>query len=116
MSGLNKVQLIGYLGNDPEFKLTDGGIKILKFRLATSEHYSKNGEKTESTTWHNVVLFGKIAEVFSNYLTKGKQVYVEGKIDNSDYVDKEGIKRYKSEIIVRNMFMLGKADDYSEQN
>lgn len=112
MSGLNKVQLIGYLGNDPEFKLTQSGIKILKFSLATSEHYSKDGEKTENTTWHNVVLFGNIAETLSNYLTKGKQVYIEGKIDNSEYIDKDGIKRYKTEIIALNMFMLGKAKDY----
>ena len=112
MSGLNKIQLIGRLGKDPELAYTQDGLGILKFTLATSEIYNdKNGERVENTTWHNVVLFGKMAETLANYLTKGKQVYVEGKIRNSSYDDKEGIKRYKTEVISNNVILLGKKDD-----
>ncbi|MCL5674098.1 MAG: single-stranded DNA-binding protein [Deltaproteobacteria bacterium] len=108
MASLNKVQLIGNLGKDPELSYTQDGLGILKFTLATGEVYSdKNGEKTEKTTWHNVVLFGKLAETLANYLSKGKQVYVEGKIRNSDYTDKEGIKRYRTDIVANSIIMLG---------
>jgi len=112
MGSLNKVQLIGNLGKDPDISYTQEGLCILKFPLATSETYTdKSGEKVENTTWHNVALFGKIAETLSNYLVKGKQVYVEGKIRNSSYDDKEGIKRYKTEIIAYTVLFLGKKDD-----
>ena len=108
MASLNKVQLIGNLGKDPELSYTQDGLGILKFTLATGEVYSdKNGEKTEKTTWHNVILFGKLAETLANYLSKGKQVYVEGKIRNSDYTDKEGIKRYRTDIVASSIIMLG---------
>ncbi|MHB8281253.1 MAG: single-stranded DNA-binding protein [bacterium] len=116
MSGLNKVLLIGHLGKDPELTYTQDGLGILKFSLATSENYTdKSGEKVENTTWHNVVLFGKMAETLANYLAKGKQTYVEGKIRNSSYDDKDGIKRYKTEIIASNIVLLGKKDENDSQ-
>ncbi|MHB1680624.1 MAG: single-stranded DNA-binding protein [bacterium] len=108
MASLNKVQLIGNLGKDPELSYTQDGLGILKFTLATGEVYSdKNGEKTEKTTWHNVVLFGKLAETLANYLSKGKQVYVEGKIRNNTYDGKDGIKRYFTDIVANSIIMLG---------
>ncbi len=108
MASLNKVQLIGNLGKDPELSYTQDGLGILKFTLATGEVYSdKNGEKTEKTTWHNVVLFGKLAETLANYLSKGKQVYVEGKIRNNTYDGKDGIKRYVTDIVANSIIMLG---------
>jgi single-strand DNA-binding protein len=117
MSGLNKVLLIGHLGKDPELAYTQDGLGILKFPLATSENYTdKSGEKVENTTWHNVVLFGKMAETLANYLAKGKQIYVEGKIRNSSYDDKDGIKRYKTEIIASNIVLLGKKDENDSQS
>ena len=118
MASLNKVQLIGNLGKDPELSYTQDGLGILKFTIATSETYNdKNGEKVDNTTWHNVVLFGKLAETLANYLTKGKQVYVEGKIRNSSYDDKEGIKRYRTDIVASSVIMLGakgSANDFEQ--
>ena len=120
MASLNKVQLIGNLGKDPELSYTQDGLGILKFTIATSETYNdKNGEKVDNTTWHNIVLLGKIAETLANYLTKGKQVYVEGKIRNSSYDDKEGIKRYRTDIVANSVIMLGakgSANDFEQSS
>lgn len=108
MASLNKVLLIGNLGKDPELRYTQDGLAILSFPLATGEVFTeKSGEKVERTTWHNITVWGKIAETLANYLSKGKQVFIEGKIRNSSYDDKDGIKRYKTEVVASNVVMLG---------
>ena len=108
MGSLNKVLLIGNLGKDPELRYTPDGLAILKFSIATSEYFNdKSGNKSEKTTWHNVVLFGKMAQNLANYLNKGKQVFVEGRINNRSYDDKDGNKKYISEIVATNIVLLG---------
>jgi len=111
MSGLNKVQLIGHLGKDPELRHTQNNMQICKFSLATTEQVpSGNGERKDKTAWHNITIFGKQAEVASRYLKKGRQVYLEGRLDYGSYVDKQGIKRYTTDIIVHKLVFLGSND------
>jgi len=106
----NSVQLIGNLGMDPEVKETSNGRKFTKFSLATTDSYrNKQGEKVSETQWHNLVIWGGLADVAGNFLKKGKQIAVEGKLSNRSYDDKEGKRRYITEIIVNDMVMLGKA-------
>ncbi len=105
---VNKVILIGRLGKDPELRYTPGGKPVGSFSLATSERWtSPDGEKKESTTWHNIVVWGKPAEVMKEYLRKGQEVYIEGRIDNRSWTDKEGNKRYTSEVVVQNFQFIG---------
>ncbi len=105
----NKVQLIGNLGNDPEIVNLDGGNKLAKFSIATNETYKNaKGEKVTDTQWHNVVAWGKTAEIVENYLTKGNEVAVEGKLTHRSYETKEGEKRYITEIKCNELLMLGK--------
>ena len=107
----NKVQLIGNLGQNPEVKELNGGKKVAKFSLATNETYrNKAGEKITDTQWHNLVAWGKTADVIEKYLKKGSEVAVEGKLLNRNYTDKEGVKRYVTEIQVNELLMLGKKD------
>jgi single-strand DNA-binding protein len=109
--GINKVILVGNLGADPEIRYTTSGTAVANLRLATTETYTdKNGERTEKTEWHRVVLWGKTAETASQYLTKGKQVYVEGRLQTRDWQDKDGTKRFSTEIHASNMIMLGRGD------
>jgi single-strand DNA-binding protein len=104
----NKVQLIGNLGQNPEIKTLEGGKKMAKFSLATSEVYrNAHGEKVKETQWHNIVAWGKVAEIVEKYLTKGSEVAVEGKLTNRTYNDKEGNKKYFTEIQVNELLMLG---------
>lgn len=104
----NKVQLIGNLGQNPEVKELNGGKKVAKFSLATNETYrNKAGEKITDTQWHNLVAWGKTAEIIEKYLKKGSEVAVEGKLLNRHYTDKEGVKRYVTEIQVSELLMLG---------
>lgn len=104
----NKVQLIGNLGNDPEIVNLDGGSKLAKFSIATNETYKNaKGEKVTDTQWHNVVAWGKTAEIVENYLTKGNEVAVEGKLTHRSYETKEGEKRYITEIRCNELLMLG---------
>lgn len=104
----NKVQLIGNLGQNPEVKALDGGKKLAKFSIATNESYkSAKGEKVTETQWHNLIAWGKTAEIVEKYLTKGKEVAIEGKLINRNYIDKQGIKRYVTEIEVSELLMLG---------
>lgn len=111
MAGINKVILVGNLGKDPEIRSVNDGRKVASFSLATTETYkNKNGEKVENTEWHNIVYFGAIAEVIEKYLRKGSQIYVEGKIRTRSYDDKEGNKRYITEIVGDQMTMLGSAN------
>jgi single-strand DNA-binding protein len=106
--GVNKAILIGNLGKDPELKYTPSGKAVASFSLATTERWTgQDGQKNEATTWHNIVAWGKQAEIMKEYLAKGKQVYIEGRIDNRSYEDKEGNKKYISEIVVTNFQFLG---------
>ncbi|EAQ51354.1 MULTISPECIES: single-stranded DNA-binding protein [Leeuwenhoekiella] len=105
----NKVQLIGNLGNDPEIVNLDSGKKLAKFSIATNETYKNNkGERVTDTQWHNVVAWGKTAEVIENYVTKGKEVAIEGKLTSRSYETKQGEKRYLTEIVCNELLMLGK--------
>lgn len=105
----NKVQLIGNLGQDPEIVNLDGGVKLAKFSIATTDSYKNaKGEKVEDTQWHNIVAWGKTADIVENYLTKGKQVAVEGKLTHRSYETKEGEKRYITEVRCNELLMLGK--------
>lgn len=105
----NKVMLIGNIGNDPEIRNLDGGKKMARFSLATNERYrSSNGEQKEETQWHNLVIWGKLADVAEKYCAKGGEIAVEGKISNRSWEDKEGVKRYTTEIIVNELLLLGR--------
>lgn|SRR5574343_527496 len=105
----NKVQLIGNLGAAPEVKTLNNGNKVAKFAIATSDFYTnKNGEKVTETFWHNVVIWGKLADIAERYLQKGSQVVIEGKLTNRNYTDKEGIKRFFTEIVANELLMLDK--------
>ncbi|MBA3901010.1 MAG: single-stranded DNA-binding protein [Bacteroidetes bacterium] len=107
----NKVQLIGNLGSDPEVKESEGGKTFTRFSIATSEKYTnQKGEKITDTQWHNVVAWGKTAENMGKYLKKGNEVALEGKLTNRSYDDKEGNKKYITEVLVNEFLMLGKAD------
>lgn len=108
MSSLNKVMLIGRLGKDPEYKTFGSGNGVCNFSVATSESYKDKttGEKKETTYWHNISIWGSLADVATKYLKKGDQVYLEGKLTNRSY-EKDGQTRYVTEIVVNNMVMLG---------
>lgn len=104
----NKVQLIGNLGGNPEIKSLDGGKKLARFSIATNESYrNAKGEKVTETQWHNLVAWGKVAEIAEKYLTKGAEVAIEGKLMNRTYNDKEGNKKYITEVQVNEVLMLG---------
>jgi len=106
----NSVQLIGRLGNEPEVRHFDSGKKMATFSLATNEtYYNNKGEKVEDTQWHNVVVWGKKAEVVENYLKKGSEIALEGKLINRSY-EKEGVKKYVTEISMNELLMMGKKD------
>jgi single-strand DNA-binding protein len=107
MAAINKVILIGNLGADPEMRYTAGGTAVCKFRIATTEKFTdKDGNRQERTEWHRVVAWRKLAEICGQYLSKGKQVYIEGKIRNDTW-EKDGVKQYSYEIVADNMVMLG---------
>jgi len=111
---VNKVILVGNLGADPEMRYTQSGTAVANFRLATSERWTdKAGEKQERTEWHRIVAFGRLAEICGEYLTKGRQVYVEGRLQTRSWDDKEGQTRYTTEIVAREMKMLGQRGDAS---
>ncbi|KAB2924909.1 MAG: single-stranded DNA-binding protein [Bacteroidetes bacterium] len=103
---LNKVQLIGNLGKDPELKYTPSGVAVATFSVATSESWKdQEGNQQEKTEWHNVVAWRKLAEIVGEYLKKGKKVYIEGKLQTRSY-EKDGVKRYMTEIVADQMIML----------
>lgn len=106
--GLNRVMLLGNLGQDPELRMTSGGQAVLKLRLATSETYlDRNKVRQERTEWHSVVVWGKRAEALSKFLTKGSRIFVEGGLRTSSYDDKEGHKRYRTEVVANNIILSG---------
>jgi single-strand DNA-binding protein len=107
MAGINKVILVGNLGSDPEMRYTAGGTAVCKFSLATSRKFTgKDGQKQEKTEWHRIVAWAKLAEICGQYLTKGKQVVIEGRIEYGSY-EKDGVKHYTTDIVAENMQMLG---------
>lgn len=110
--GVNKAILVGNLGKDPELSYTQSGVARCRFSLATSESYNNNaGERQERTEWHNIVVWGKLAETVSKFLQKGRQVYLEGRIQNRSYDDKDGVKRYITEINANKVTFLGTRGD-----
>ena len=112
MSGVNKVILLGNLGKDPEVRRLDDGRGVANFSLATSETYkNKAGEKVTNTEWHNIVLWSPLAEIAESYLKKGSQLYLEGKISNRSYEDKDGVKKYISEVVGRDITLLGRPNN-----
>ena len=108
----NTVSLIGNLGGDPEFKTLEGGNALARFRVATNESYKdKKGEWVTTTQWHNVVAWGKTAELSNKLLKKGAEVVLEGKLQNDEYTTKEGEKRYKTEVNLREFMLLNREKD-----
>jgi single-strand DNA-binding protein len=108
MSGVNKVILVGNLGANPEMRYTQAGQAVANLRLATTERWTdKNGQKQEITEWHRIVVWGKQAEIVGQYLTKGRQIYVEGRIRTRQWQDQQGQKRYSTEIVAQTVQMLG---------
>jgi len=104
----NKVQLIGNLGKTPDVKNTEAGKKLVRFSFATNETYTNTkGEKVKETQWHNIVAWGKVADIAEKYLDKGSEVAIEGKLISKDYLDKEGVKKYVTEIQVNELLLLG---------
>ena len=112
MSGINKVILVGHLGKDPEVRHLEGGVAVASFPLATSEMFNKDGRKVEQTEWHNIVMWRGLAEVAAKYLQKGKLAYIEGKLRTRSFEDKEGIKKYTTEVVAENFTMLGRKTDF----
>jgi single-strand DNA-binding protein len=116
MSGINKVILVGHLGKDPEVRYLEGGVSVTSFPLATSESYNKDGRKIEQTEWHNIVMWRGLADVAAKYLQKGKLVYIEGKLRTRSFEDKEGIKKYTTEIVAENFTLLGRKSDFENDS
>lgn len=105
---LNKVMLIGRLGKDPELRYTSGGVAVANFSLATSENWKdQDGNTQERTEWHNIVMWAKLAEIAGEWLKKGQRVYLEGRIQTRNYDDKNGVKRYVTEVVATDLIMLG---------
>ena len=111
MSGVNKVILVGRLGADPEVRYTPSGATLANFNIATSDEWKdkETGEKQERTEWHRIVAWRRLGEICGEYLHKGSQVYIEGKLQTRSWEDRDGNKRYTTEIVAQNMQMLGAA-------
>jgi single-strand DNA-binding protein len=110
MAGVNKAILIGNLGADPEMRYTSSGTAVANFRIATTERWNNpNGEKEERTEWHRIVAFGRLGEICGEYLAKGKQVYIEGRLQTRNWEDRDGNQRTTTEIVATGMQMLGQA-------
>ncbi|MGZ4089413.1 MAG: single-stranded DNA-binding protein [Bacteroidia bacterium] len=105
----NRVQLIGNLGGSPEVKTLDSGNKVARFSVATSEYYiNKNGDKVTETQWHNIVVWGKLAGIAEQILQKGSEVVIDGKISTRNYTDKEGVKKYFTEIVANELLLINR--------
>jgi single-strand DNA-binding protein len=112
MAGINKVILIGRLGSDPEVRYTPSGVAVANFSIATSEEWKDkdSGERRERTEWHRIVAWRRLGEICGEYLSKGKQIYVEGRLQTRDWEDRDGNKRYTTEIIASDVQFLGTRD------
>ncbi|WP_338409461.1 single-stranded DNA-binding protein [uncultured Flavobacterium sp.] len=105
----NKVQLIGHVGQEPEIKTFEGGKKLANLTLATNESYTNaKGEKVEQTEWHRLTAWGKTADLIESYVTKGKEIAIEGKLTHRSYDDKDGVKRFITEVVISELLLLGK--------
>lgn len=112
--GINKVILVGNLGRDPELTYTPSGLAVGKFSIATTEgRKNAEGEWADHTEWHNIVTFGKTAETAGQYLQKGRQVYIEGRLSTSNY-EKDGVKRYRTDVIANTLLLLGRRDESAQ--
>ena len=109
MSGVNKVILVGRLGADPEVKAIGSGSTVCRLNVATSETWLKDGQKQERTEWHRITVWGKLAEICGKHLSKGRQVYVEGKLQTRSWEDQQGVKKYSTEIVASTVQFLGSA-------
>jgi single-strand DNA-binding protein len=110
--GLNKVLLMGNLGRDPEVRFTAGGTAVANFSIATNESWKdKNGQQQEKTEWHRIVVWGKLAELCGEYLKKGRQAFIEGRLQTREWTDKEGKKNYSTEIVANNVQFIGGRPD-----
>ncbi|MBX3033471.1 MAG: single-stranded DNA-binding protein [Bdellovibrionaceae bacterium] len=117
MSGVNKVIIVGRLGSDPETKTIGQGSTVSQFNVATSENWmDKQGQKQERTEWHRIVVWGKLAEICGKHLSKGRQVYIEGRLQTRSWEDKQGQKRYTTEIVANTVQFLGAAGERSASN
>jgi len=114
MAGVNKAILVGRLGGDPEMKYGSSGAPVTTFTMATTDTWVKDGQREERTEWHRIVAFGKLAEICAKWLHKGKQIYLEGRIQTRSW-EQDGIKRYTTEIVAREMQMLGGRNDSGYQ-
>ncbi|WP_158825456.1 single-stranded DNA-binding protein [Mucilaginibacter lacusdianchii] len=113
MSGINKVVLVGHLGKDPEFRQLENQVAVVSFPLATSEIINNKGVREEQTEWHNIVMWRGLAEVAIKYLSKGKLIYLEGKLRTRQFEDKNGVKKYTTEILAENFTLLGRNSDFT---
>ena len=105
----NKVQLIGFVGQEPEIKTLEGGKKLANITIATNEvYYKENGDKVENTEWHRITAWGKTADIIEEYVIKGKEVAIEGKLTHRSYDDKDGNKRYVTEVVANEILLIGK--------
>ncbi len=124
MAGINKVILVGRLGRDPEVRYTPNGVPVASFSIATSEEWKdkETGEKRERTEWHRIEAWRRLAEICGDYLNKGKQVYIEGKLQTDAWEDRDGNKRYTTKIVAQNIQMLdsggkgGRAESFDERH
>ncbi|EHQ26813.1 single-stranded DNA-binding protein [Mucilaginibacter paludis] len=115
MSGINKAVLVGHLGKDPDFRYLTGNVAVASFPLATTEFFNKDGKRVEQTEWHNVVMWRALADAASKLLKKGKLVYLEGKIRTRSFDDKNGIKKYVTEVVAESFTLLGRNSDFEEE-
>lgn len=113
MTTINKVMLVGHIGQTPEYRKLDGDVSVVSFPLVTSTTIKKDGKTIEETEWHNILLWREVADAASQILEKGKLVYIEGKLRTRSY-EKDGVKRYATEIIAHNFTLLGRKSDFAE--
>ena len=116
MRGVNKAIILGRAGKDTEVRSTKGGKSVASMSIATDSSWVKDGEKHEKTEWHKVVAWGKLAEIAGDYVHKGKQVYIEGRIQTQSWVDEQGNKRYSTEIVADQIVLLGGKDESKKQD
>lgn len=112
MSGINKVILVGHLGKDPEYRHLEDGVAVASFPLATSEIVIKDGKRAELTEWHNIVLWRGLADISKQLLSKGKLVYIEGKLKTRSFESRDGVKKNTTEIVAENFKLLGRKTDF----
>jgi len=114
MASVNKVILVGHLGKDPEIRYLDNNVSVCSFPFATSETYTKDGVRVKHTEWHNIVMWRNLADMAAKYLHKGKLAYIEGRLRTRNYEDREGTRRYVTEIVGESFKLLGRPSDFGQ--